>query len=251
MVLVRTGCLFALAAVVALAGACSKRPGATGTDARFRGQILRIVVGRSPGGTYDLYARAMAEYFGRHVPGHPTVVVENMPGAGGLLALKYLAREARPDGLTIGQVGLPGTLAQVTDDPETQADAGTVSRARLAGRRRAGLRVFARKPDRSGRLADEPRPSAARRHQLRHVLSDQHRLDIGGTPAAGSDNRRLQGHGGDPARDCQWRARWHVRRDRCLPGLFRAEGRLPRRAATWRRRDVGPCRCAVALRARH
>src|SRR5262245_57515686 len=115
--------LFVLAAVVVLAASCSKRPEATDTDARFQGQILRIVVGRSPGGTYDLYARAMAQYFGRHVPGHPTVVVENMPGAGGLLALKYLARQARPDGLTIGQVGLPGTLAQVTDDPETQADA--------------------------------------------------------------------------------------------------------------------------------
>ena len=80
-------------------------------------------MGRSPGGTYDLYARAMAQYFGRHLPGNPTVVVENMPGAGGLLALKYLARQARPDGLTIGQVGLPGTLAQVTDDPEIEDDA--------------------------------------------------------------------------------------------------------------------------------
>jgi len=123
MVPLRTSCLFVLAAVVALALACASQPGATGTEAVFQGQILRIVVGRSPGGTYDLYARAMAQYFGRHVPGHPTVVVENMPGAGGLLALKYLARQARPDGLTIGQVGLPGTLAQVTDDRETQADA--------------------------------------------------------------------------------------------------------------------------------
>jgi tripartite-type tricarboxylate transporter receptor subunit TctC len=119
----RTSRFFVLAAVVALAAACSTRPEAAGTDARFQGQILRIVVGRSPGGTYDLYARAMAQYFGRYVPGHPTVVVENMPGAGGLLALKYLARQARPDGLTIGQVGLPGTLANVTDDAETQADA--------------------------------------------------------------------------------------------------------------------------------
>ena len=123
MIRFRTSGLFVLTAVVALAAACSKRPEAAGTDARFQGQILRIVVGRSPGGTYDLYARAMAQYFGRHVPGHPTVVVENMPGAGGLLALKYLARQARPDGLTIGQVGLPGTMAHVTDDPETQADA--------------------------------------------------------------------------------------------------------------------------------
>ena len=101
--------------------ACSRSSVSSGTEAHFKGQVLRIIVGRSPGGSYDMYARAMAQYFGRHVPGHPTVVVENMPGAGGLVALKYLAHQARPDGLTIGQVGVPGTVSQFTDDPEAQA----------------------------------------------------------------------------------------------------------------------------------
>jgi tripartite-type tricarboxylate transporter receptor subunit TctC len=100
---------------------CSKAFGSSGTEAHFKGQVLRIIVGRTPGGSHDMYARAMAQYFGRHVPGHPTVVVENMPGAGGLLALKYLAHQARPDGLTIGQVGVPGAVSQFTDDPESQA----------------------------------------------------------------------------------------------------------------------------------
>ena len=148
MVLVRTGCLFALAAVVALAGACSKRPGATGTDARFRGQILRIVVGRSPGGTYNLYTRAMAESFGRHVPGHPTVVVENMPGAGrppGAEISRPRGATRRPDDRPGWSAWNPGASHRRSRDTSRR---GTVSRARLAGRRRAGLRVFARKPDR-------------------------------------------------------------------------------------------------------
>src|SRR5262245_53537352 len=112
-----------LAAALGLSAGCSKQSAPSRAEAGFKGQVLRIIIGRSPGGTHDLYGRAIAQYFGRHVPGHPTVVVENMPGAGGLLALKYLAQQARPNGLTIGQVGLPGTLAQVTEDAETQADA--------------------------------------------------------------------------------------------------------------------------------
>lgn len=122
----KTSWWLALAAAVAFAGlasACSRQSALTGADAGFRGQILRIVVGRSAGGTHDLYARAMAQHLGRHVPGSPTVVVENMPGAGGLAALKYLTHQARPDGLTIGLVALPGIVAQVTEDLETQEDA--------------------------------------------------------------------------------------------------------------------------------
>src|SRR5262249_22434807 len=112
-----------LVAAAFLTFACASRFAASTPESHFKGQILRIIVGRSAGGTYDLYARAIAPSFGRHVPGQPTVVVENMPGAGGLLALKYLAHKVRPDGLTIGQVGLPGSVSQVTDDRDAQEDA--------------------------------------------------------------------------------------------------------------------------------
>src|SRR5262245_16886105 len=115
-----------LAAALGLLAGCSKQSAPSSAEARFKGQVLRIIIGRSPGGTHDLYGRAIAQYLGRHVPGHPTVVVENMPGAGGLLALKYLAHQARPKGLTIGQVGLPGTVSQFTDDAEAHADAKQV-----------------------------------------------------------------------------------------------------------------------------
>src|SRR5262245_55319911 len=90
-----------MAAVLAFSASCSKQSVPSAAEAYFKGQVLRIIVGRSPGGTHDPYARAIAQRLGQHLPGRPTVVVENMPGAGGLMALKYLVHQARPNGLTI------------------------------------------------------------------------------------------------------------------------------------------------------
>src|SRR6186713_1468577 len=52
----------------------------------YRGKTLSLIVSSTPGGGYDLYARALARHIGRHVPGNPTVIVQNMPGAGGIVA---------------------------------------------------------------------------------------------------------------------------------------------------------------------
>lgn len=68
----------------------------------YRGKVIRIVVGSAPGGGFDTYARAIAREMGKHIPGHPNVIVENMTGAGSLRAANYLYRIAKPDGLTIG-----------------------------------------------------------------------------------------------------------------------------------------------------
>ena len=70
----------------------------------YRGQSISMVVSSSAGGGYDTLSRAVARYFGRHVPGSPAVIVRNMPGAGGILAMNYIANVAPRDGLTIGQV---------------------------------------------------------------------------------------------------------------------------------------------------
>jgi len=67
----------------------------------FAGKTLRVLVGFSPGGGYDLYARELARYMGRHIPGNPTVVVQNMPGAGSLKAVNYLYNAAPRDGTVI------------------------------------------------------------------------------------------------------------------------------------------------------
>ena len=68
----------------------------------FQGKTIRIVVGTSPGGGFDVYSRALARHMGNYIPGNPTFIVDNMPGAGHRIAANHVYKVARPDGLTIG-----------------------------------------------------------------------------------------------------------------------------------------------------
>ncbi len=67
----------------------------------YEGKTVRIVVGFSAGGGYDAYARTIARHMGKYIPGHPTVVVENMPGAGSMISANHIGKAAKPDGLSI------------------------------------------------------------------------------------------------------------------------------------------------------
>src|SRR5262245_4932676 len=88
----------------------------------YKGKQIRIVVASATGGGYDLYARYVARHFGKHMPGNPTVIVQNMTGAGGLAARNHVYARAGKDGLTIGV--LQGTLvyAQVGNSPNATFD---------------------------------------------------------------------------------------------------------------------------------
>ena len=66
----------------------------------YEGKVVRVIVGYSPGGGFDVNARMISRHLGKHIPGHPTVMVENMPGAGGLISANHLYKVAKPDGLT-------------------------------------------------------------------------------------------------------------------------------------------------------
>ena len=68
----------------------------------YQGKVLTIIVGYSPGGGYDRVARLLAKYLPNYIPGKPTVLVQNMPGADSMIAANYLYNIAKPDGLTIG-----------------------------------------------------------------------------------------------------------------------------------------------------
>jgi len=68
----------------------------------YEGKKIRIIVGASAGGGYDTYSRTLARHMGKHIPGNPTIVVENMPGAGTLISANHVFKVAKPDGLTIG-----------------------------------------------------------------------------------------------------------------------------------------------------
>jgi len=70
----------------------------------YRGRSITVLVGFTAGGGYDLYARLLGRHMGRHVPGNPTIVVQNMPGAGSMKATQYVYGIAPKDGLTLGTV---------------------------------------------------------------------------------------------------------------------------------------------------
>jgi tripartite-type tricarboxylate transporter receptor subunit TctC len=75
---------------------------ASAQESFYKGKTIRIIVGASAGGGYDTYSRTIARHIGKYIPGNPTIVVENMPGAGFLIATNYIYKVAKPDGLTIG-----------------------------------------------------------------------------------------------------------------------------------------------------
>ena len=89
----------------------------------FKGKTVRIIVGFSPGGAFDVYSRAIARHLGKHMAGNPTVVVENMPGAGSLTAANHLFRVAKPDGLTIGNFIGSVLMGQLLDQRGIEFDA--------------------------------------------------------------------------------------------------------------------------------
>jgi tripartite-type tricarboxylate transporter receptor subunit TctC len=83
----------------------------------YRGKTVRLVVGFTPGGGYDIYARALARHYGRHIPGNPTVVVQNMPGAASLKSVQYLTAGAPTDGTLITTFN-PGLITQSLTSPD-------------------------------------------------------------------------------------------------------------------------------------
>jgi tripartite-type tricarboxylate transporter receptor subunit TctC len=70
----------------------------------FKDKTLRVIVGSAPGGGYDAYARLVSDHMRRHIPGNPQIVVQNMPGAGSLVATNHIANVAPKDGTVIGAV---------------------------------------------------------------------------------------------------------------------------------------------------
>src|SRR5205807_6110726 len=90
----------------------------------YRGKQINLIVGYGPGGGYDTAARVLARHLGRYIPGNPSIVVQNMPGAGSMRAANYLYGIAPKDGTTfalfgsdMALIGLIGNNASVAFDP--------------------------------------------------------------------------------------------------------------------------------------
>jgi tripartite-type tricarboxylate transporter receptor subunit TctC len=93
----------------------------------FEGKTVRILVGFSPGGSYDLWARLIAHHMSKHIPGNPTFVVQNMTGGGSMIAANYIYNVAKPDGLTFGVVTPALYIDQLAGRKEVQFDWGKYS----------------------------------------------------------------------------------------------------------------------------
>jgi tripartite-type tricarboxylate transporter receptor subunit TctC len=89
----------------------------------YRGRQVDVIVGNGPGGGYDVYARLLARHIGQYIPGNPNVVVQNMPGAGGLRAANYIYSVAPKDGTTFGLFARDMALAAlIGGNPNVQFD---------------------------------------------------------------------------------------------------------------------------------
>jgi len=89
----------------------------------FAGQTISINVGYPAGGAPDLYFRVLARHYGRHVPGHPTVVAKNMPGAGTLRAANYIYNVAAKDGTELANFSSSATVEPLMDNDQARFDA--------------------------------------------------------------------------------------------------------------------------------
>jgi tripartite-type tricarboxylate transporter receptor subunit TctC len=88
----------------------------------YQGKTIRIVVGYQPGDNHDQWARAYARFLGKHIPGNPEFIVQNMPGAGSMIAANHVYNLTKPDGLTLGSIGGALYFAQLTGRKEVQFD---------------------------------------------------------------------------------------------------------------------------------
>jgi tripartite-type tricarboxylate transporter receptor subunit TctC len=88
----------------------------------YQGKTIRIVVGSDSGGLYDLWARLFAKHMPKHIAGNPNMIVQNMPGAGGLAATNYLYGMTKADGLTLGMFQAHRYMQQLTGVEEVKFD---------------------------------------------------------------------------------------------------------------------------------
>jgi tripartite-type tricarboxylate transporter receptor subunit TctC len=102
-----------LALAVALGLLAALASGPAQAQQFYEGKTLRIIVGLAAGGGFDTYARTIARHLGKHIPGSPTIIVENMTGAGSLVSANHIFKVAKPDGLTMGHFNGALLLGQV------------------------------------------------------------------------------------------------------------------------------------------
>ncbi len=92
-----TKCLASLVCLFLTSGAWAQSP-------FYQGKTITVIAAASAGSAYDLYARLMAQFMGKHIPGNPSFIVQNMTGAGSIIGANYIYNVSKPDGLTLGAI---------------------------------------------------------------------------------------------------------------------------------------------------
>src|SRR4051794_39644581 len=114
-----------LAATIAVCSFTTASASAQESD--FTGKTITIYIGNTAGGTYDLMGRLVARHLGRHLPGHPTVIAENMPGAGTLRAANYVTNVAPKNGTALAIVSETLAVEQALQNAAVQYDAAKLT----------------------------------------------------------------------------------------------------------------------------
>ncbi len=113
----------ALAMTLAMTMTSSLTPAlAQSVEAFYQNRKMDMVIGYSPGGTYDLYARLVARHLGNHIPGNPSIVPRNMPGGGSRTAIAWIYSVAPKDGSILGTGDQALSIAQALGDPQIRFD---------------------------------------------------------------------------------------------------------------------------------
>ena len=101
----RAATIAALAAALAFSGEAAAEDAAS----FYAGKSIELVIGYPPAGSNDIYGRIAARHLGKYIPGHPSIIVRNMPGAGSLVAANHIYNRAPKDGTVLGVVsaGIP------------------------------------------------------------------------------------------------------------------------------------------------
>jgi tripartite-type tricarboxylate transporter receptor subunit TctC len=108
--------------VFVVAAGSAARLEAQSREPFFDGKTIRFLVASGPGATTDISARLVGRYLGKHIPGNPGVVVQNMSGAGGIVAANYLFNVAKPDGLTVAAISRANYIEQMVGRTEVKTD---------------------------------------------------------------------------------------------------------------------------------
>lgn len=145
-------CFRALSLVLTLAASSAAQ---AAEEVSFKGKTVTMIIGFAAGGGTDLAGRLLANYLGKYLPGNPTVIVQNVPGAEGMTAMNYFANQAKPDGLTLTMGS--GSVADPINFRKPQAKYDPSKYLFVGGTGRGGTIAIIHK-DAEKRLFDKSQP---------------------------------------------------------------------------------------------